>query len=94
MGSTERQVVWDSEEPPPPLPWNIHTALVYSFCLVTTTGGLNAATEAGRAAGVFFSVVGVVVYVAVVVVWAARLGATLKLMLRLCGRRKVRLMVR
>ncbi|XP_063884072.1 uncharacterized protein LOC135113060 [Scylla paramamosain] len=88
VGHFERSAVWTREEPPPPLPWTLPTALVYSFCLVTTTGGLQAATDAGRAAGVFYSVVGLLVYLGVVVVWAARLGATLSLLLNLCTRRR------
>nr|XP_027226087.1 uncharacterized protein LOC113818129 [Penaeus vannamei] len=86
----ERSEFWSSELPPPPLPWTFWTGLFHVFCLVSTIGGsIEAATMGGRTTTVMYSVLGVSLYVATVVVWAARCGAVLSVILRLFAKKKV-----
>ncbi|KAK4318156.1 hypothetical protein Pmani_010824 [Petrolisthes manimaculis] len=86
----KRSAVWNEEEPPPPLPWRTSHALLYAFCLLTTVGGgVRAQTPGGRVAGVLFTMVGVVLYVAVVGVWAARLRDTAIIVIKMFSRKKI-----
>lgn len=90
MDGEKRSAVWDEEEPPPPLPWRTSHALLHAFCLLTTVGGgVRAQTPGGRTAGVLFTLVGVVLYVAVVGVWAARLRDTAIIVIKMFSRKKV-----
>ncbi|XP_045624560.1 uncharacterized protein [Procambarus clarkii] len=90
VGSEERAEVWESEEPPPLLPWSLWPSLLHVFCLVTTIGtSVQAHSPAGRASALVYTLVGVVLYVGVVVVWAARLGATYALLVNMCTKNKI-----
>lgn len=86
----DRREVWASEEPPSPLPWTFWPALLHVFCLVSTTGSsVRPSTPAGRALAIVYSVVGVVLYIGVVALWAARLGATFSFIVKIFSRKKV-----
>ncbi|KAK7081784.1 hypothetical protein SK128_016980 [Halocaridina rubra] len=90
VGPKERASAWNSEEPPSATSWTLWSSLLHAFCLVTTMGGsIQATTSGGRATTVVYSLVGVVIYIGVVIVWAARLSSVIALIVKMFSRKKV-----
>lgn len=90
MDVQEREEVWASEEPPKLLPWTFPHALLHSFFLVSSLGSsVRVHTPGGRATAVFFTLLGMMLYLGVVALWAARLGYTFSLVVRVCTKKKV-----
>ncbi|KAG7159247.1 hypothetical protein Hamer_G016647 [Homarus americanus] len=86
----ERQLVWSSEEPPSPLPWTMWPSLLHVFCLVTTIGSsVHAQNLGGRMFAFYYMLLGIFLYLAVIMVWAARLSSTYSLIVKKCTRKKV-----
>ncbi|CAL4062176.1 unnamed protein product [Meganyctiphanes norvegica] len=90
MGKAERNTIWSSSKEPPSLPWDFWPSIMHSFCLLTTIGGgINAETPGGRAVSIMYAVIGGVLYMFVVTVWAARLNTALAHFIKMFSNAKV-----
>ncbi|XP_066985249.1 uncharacterized protein [Macrobrachium rosenbergii] len=90
IGPTVRAAAWNSEEPPATASWTIWSSLLHAFCLITTMGGsIQATSSGGRATTVIYTLIGVVLYVGVVTLWAARMTTVIALIVKIFSRKKV-----
>ncbi|XP_068232544.1 uncharacterized protein [Palaemon carinicauda] len=90
IGPEVRVEAWNSEEPPATASWTIWSSLLHAFCLITTMGGsIQATSSGGRATTVLYTLIGVVLYVAVVTLWATRMTTVIALLVKIFSRKKV-----